>query len=106
MKVNNLENSILITLEKKDSPNTLNNEISKNSYKLNNLIIDFNNIIIHDYLSLLKSFCKSHKSIKKSIVIVTDHIDYNKLDLNLVPTLQEALDYISLEEIERDLNLL
>ena len=54
--------------------------------------------------SVLKAFSKKHNH--KSFVIVSKNIDYDKDDLNLIPTVQEAFDFIEMEEIERDLNLL
>lgn len=46
------------------------------------------------------------KKKNKSLVFLTSNFNNNSEDLNLIPTLQEALDFIDLEEIERDLNLL
>jgi len=104
MKVNSQKNSMLFILEKNDTPSSLNSEISKKDYLNSNIIIDLSRVVIIDFFSLLKSFSKKHKH--KSFVIVIDNIDCSKQDLNLIPTVQEALDYIDLEEIERDLNLL
>jgi hypothetical protein len=57
---------------------------------------------INDFLSV----SKTHKSAKKSFVLVTDKIDIDTApeDLSIVPTLQEAHDIIEMEEIERDLD--
>jgi hypothetical protein len=53
---------------------------------------------------LFKILFKSQKFFKKSLVILTENISFCN-DLNLIPTLQEAIDFIDLEEIERDLDL-
>ena len=48
---------------------------------------------------------KLHKKGKKSLVLVTDTIDFNAVPVSVtvVPTLLEAHDIIEMEEIERDL---
>ena len=48
---------------------------------------------------------EAHKECGKSIVIISDTIDFNEVSeqLIVVPTLQEAQDIIEMEEIERDL---
>ena len=48
---------------------------------------------------------KSHKIGNKSIIIVSDVIDFNKVpnSLLVVPSVLEAHDMIEMDEIERDL---
>ena len=48
---------------------------------------------------------KMHTKGKKSIVFVTNSVNFNKVPKNiiLVPTILEAHDIIEMEEIERDL---
>ncbi len=78
-----------------------------NSYKNENLILD----LTHDKnlkMEDVKSFAeliKLHKKQKKSIVLVSDSVNYNAVpkSITLVPTLLEAHDIIEMEEIERDL---
>tara|TARA_B100000768_G_scaffold178936_1_gene195623 strand:+ start:16039 stop:16359 length:321 start_codon:yes stop_codon:yes gene_type:complete len=106
MKINSLKNSIIIVLDKKDSINYLKSEINKSKYSNNNIIIDLKNVVIKDFLLFFKTFENNQKKKNKSLVFLTNNIDNNSEDLNLVPTLKEALDFIDLEEIERDLNLL
>ena len=106
MKINSLKDSILIVLDKKDSIISLESEINKTKYGNNNIIIDLKNVIIKDFLLFFKSLENNQKKKNKSLVFLTSNIDNNGEDLNLIPTLQEALDFIDLEEIERDLNLL
>ena len=106
MKINSLKDSILIVLDKKDSIISLESEINMSKYSNNNIIIDLKNVIIKDFLLFFKSLENNQKKKNKSLVFLTPNIDNNSEDLNLIPTLQEALDFIDLEEIERDLNLL
>jgi hypothetical protein len=78
-----------------------------NSFKTQNLIIDLSNdkeIVMEDVKSF-SELIKKHKKNKKSLVLVTDSIDYNKVpsSIVLVPTILEAHDIIEMEEIERDL---
>jgi hypothetical protein len=48
---------------------------------------------------------KTHRTAKKSFVIVAEDIDFNSVPVKLVvvPSLLEAHDIIEMEEIERDL---
>ena len=64
-----------------------------NDLKLETLKIIQNNLVI---------FGRSIYQNKGSFVIVCDHVFSEKL--NIVPTLKEALDFIEMEEIERQLN--
>lgn len=106
MKINSLKDSILIVLDKKDSIISLESEINMSKYSNNNIIIDLKNVIIKDFLLFFKTLENNQKKKNKSLVFLTSNIDNNGEDLNLIPTLQEALDFIDLEEIERNLNLL
>ena len=106
MKINSLKDSVLIVLDKKDSIISLESEINKTKYGNNNIIIDLKNVIIKDFLLFFKTLENNQKKKNKSLVFLTSNIDNNGEDLNLIPTLQEALDFIDLEEIERNLNLL
>jgi hypothetical protein len=76
-------------------------------FKNFNLILDVskNKNITITTLNHIKILSKKHKKNKKSLVIVAENIDYNKVSnqLNVVPTIIEATDIIELEEIERDL---
>lgn len=49
----------------------------------------------------------NHREAGYSFVLVTDQVGYDDLpeELLVVPTVQEAKDLISMEEIERDLDL-
>ena len=78
-----------------------------NSFKLQNLILDLShdkNLTMKDIKSFV-DLTKQHKKGKKSLVLVTDSIDFNAVpaSLTVVPTILEAHDIIEMEEIERDL---
>lgn len=78
-----------------------------NTYKNDNLILDLTNdknLNMEDVKSF-SGLIKLHKKQKKSIVLVSDTIDYNAVpaSITLVPTILEAHDIIEMEEIERDL---
>lgn len=78
-----------------------------NSFKEHNLILD----VSHDKSVDLKSIrlfsdlIKKHKKEKKSLVLVVENIDFNKVPQSIVvvPTQLEAHDLIEMDEIERDL---
>jgi hypothetical protein len=106
MKINSLKNSIIIVLEKKDSIISLKSEINKSKYSNNNIIIDLKYVVKKDFLLFFRNFENNQKKKNKSLVFLTNNIHNNIEDLNLIPTIKEALDFIDLEEIERDLNLL
>ena len=52
-----------------------------------------------------KDLAKNHKKAKKSMIIVSDAVDFDKVPnyLNVVPSVLEAHDMIEMDEIERDL---
>lgn len=58
-------------------------------------------------LSLIEELSAAHKELRRSFVVVTDALDYDSAPehVEVVPTLQEALDVIEMEEIERDLGI-
>jgi len=77
------------------------------SYASQNLILDIthdNSISLED-LNLFKEFSKKHLKSKKSLVIVADNIDFDKVpnSITVVPSVLEAHDMIEMDQIERDL---
>ena len=48
-----------------------------------------------------------HRAAKHSFVVVTEKVTYDEVPetICLVPSIQEAMDFIGMEEIERDLGL-
>jgi hypothetical protein len=83
----------------------LNHEYA--SFKFQNLIIDLSHDkgMTMDDIKLFNEMIKIHTKGKKSIVLVTNSVNFNKVPKNiiLVPTILEAHDIIEMEEIERDL---
>lgn len=83
----------------------------KESYekcKADNIIVNLlsiSNLEANDLMEF-HEISNAHLEGEKSFVIVSDSVNYNDLngDLVVVPSLQEAYDLIEMEEIERDLN--
>jgi UDP-N-acetylglucosamine 2-epimerase len=76
-------------------------------FKNNNIIVNLtglNSVSKQDIVEFL-DLSKTHKSKKRSFVIVTDKIglDEDLDEIVVVPKLQEAYDLIEMEEMERDL---
>lgn len=72
-----------------------------------NIILDLslNTSLTNADLNHCKELVKMHKKGKKSLVIVTDAVDFNKVpnSISVVPSMLEAHDMIEMDEIERDL---
>ena len=78
-----------------------------NSFKLQNLILDLSNdknLTMKDIKSFI-DLTKEHKKGKKSLILVTDNVDFNAVptSVTVVPSILEAHDIIEMEEIERDM---
>lgn len=77
------------------------------SYTSQNLILDVthDNSIKEEDLNIFKDLSKKHFKAKKSLVIVADNIDFDKVSssITVVPSVLEAHDMIEMDEIERDL---
>lgn len=58
-----------------------------------------------DFSNALLQHIKVHQAQKKSFVVVSTHWTNNELpeEIVLVPTLQEAIDLIEMDEMQRDL---
>ena len=96
-----MENTVVFKISDKNDFSKLN--LSKN---VNNFIADLSDVDI-SVIDLLKdkfiTFEKIVYKNKGSFVIVCS-INFDE-DLNIVPTLQEAYDFIDMEDIERQLEL-
>ena len=76
-------------------------------FQSQNLILDLS----HDKtfatkdLAQFKDLAKDHKKAKKSLILVSDVVDFDRVPnyLNVVPSVLEAHDMIEMDEIERDL---
>ena len=65
----------------------------------NNIIVEFKND--NPKKNILKFLNNHKKQSKKSLVIVSNLINNKNYLFSIVPTFQEALDIIEIEEIER-----
>jgi hypothetical protein len=67
-------------------------------------LLSYNELQIEELLPFM-TISDTHRS-KKSFVLVTSKLQYDEIpeELCVVPTLQEAMDIIEMEEIERDLD--
>jgi hypothetical protein len=77
------------------------------SFENENIIVDLTHypeLTLHQ-LNGFMALSKTHKSHKKSFVLVASDIDFNLVSdkLTIVPSQLEAHDLIELDEIERDL---
>ena len=79
----------------------------KKEIKLKNIIIELNEINFDEFLEDLNKLFIESKINKRSFVIVKSDFksEYYNLNIDIVPTLQEAFDIIEIEEIERDLEI-
>ena len=69
----------------------------------NNCIIQFETDYDHDHI-FLKELQNNNSTHKKSVVLISKNLTLDNFN-NITPTLQEALDIIEIEEIERSLNI-
>ena len=77
----------------KDSENQFSENLD------NNIIVEFKND--NPKKNILKFLNNHKKQSKKSLVIVSNVINNKNYLFSIVPTFQEALDIIEIEEIER-----
>lgn len=77
----------------------------KNDHIIVNLF-SFNKLSSDEILEFLE-LSNMHRKANKSFVLVTDKVSYDEIpdEISLVPTIQEAMDLIEMEDIERDLEL-
>ncbi len=85
----------------------LNEKIS--TFSNDNLILDFSGIVNTDVTKILlfSPLSGKQKRRNRSFVIVSEGINVDEIpeDISIVPTLQEAIDIIDMENIERDLGI-
>ena len=67
-------------------------------------LLAFKNLTVEE-VSILIPVSSKHRDLSKSFVIVNEAITYDKApeELEIVPTLGEAIDTIEMDEITRDL---
>ena len=68
-----------------------------------NFVADMTKVDISMVNMIKKNLIKFGKSINKGTFVVVSQYDFEE-ELNIVPTMQEAFDFIEMEEIERQLN--
>jgi hypothetical protein len=92
-----IKNYVRILVKDNSFSKDFNFELSQNIN--NNIIIEFNN----DNASKIHlDFLNNHKKkSKKSVVVISTVLTNENYLFSIVPTFQEALDIIELEEIER-----
>ena len=107
MNLSNSKNTLLFEIN--NINNFLNSldEIQKN-IKEKNIIIDFIELDFDEFFEDLNNLFKKSKKNNRSFVIINSDFrsEYYNLSIDIVPSLQEAIDIIEIEEIERDLGLL
>lgn len=109
MVVTFIENSVLFKLEIDDNFDDFKCQISSSKYFNLHFIIDLRSLKINkfnEFIDLLFYLSKKQKLQNKSFVVISSNNDEKLNKLVLLPTLEEALDFIQLEEIERDLNII
>ena len=103
-----IDNYVLFEIENNDKISDLSIHFKSNKYFNLNVIINLKSTAIIQYLDFLNTLSIKHKTINKSFVVISCQIngDLHGLELSLVPTIEDALDLIQLEDIERDLNMI
>ena len=105
MKVEKKDIYTHIILYNSDSKDDLKKQIDSFSIDMDNLIIDIKNQNINKeqlVLSFLKHSTLWKKKNKSVIFVVNDSkIDYDK-EIICLPTLNEAVEYLYMEELERN----
>lgn len=103
------DGNITIITQEKTSVKTLVNNIEQayDKYKSYHLIVNLSSIDkikLEDIIEFLR-LSNTHRSDKKSFVVVTENADLDQMpdEIVVVPSIQEAYDIIEMEDIERDL---
>lgn|SRR5690606_8368906 len=106
MKVKEKNNTIVFKKSSEDFEEFAEKIIAQPAtFKDKNIIIDLEEIPLRpSQIIPFEPLALMQRNQKKSFVIVAD-IDFDEIaeDIVVVPTLQEGLDIIEMEEIERDL---
>ena len=103
-----------VDTEKKPTDQILDDFFSELKEKIStfsnsNLILDFSQIVNTDVTKILlfSPLSGKQKELNRSFVIVSQGINADEIpeELLVVPTIQEAIDIIDMENIERDLGI-
>ena len=98
---NNIINSHTLVFTLSENNSFENSTVSDS---VNNFIADFSAVDINTIQSIKNNLTKFGASVSKNkgIFVVVSNYSFDET-LNIVPTLQEAQDFIEMEEIERQL---
>ena len=98
---NNIINSHTLVFALSENNSFENSTVSDG---VNNFIADFSAVDINALLSIKNNLTKFGNSVSKNkgTFVVVSNYSFDDT-LNIVPTLQEAQDFIEMEEIERQL---
>tara|TARA_B100000674_G_scaffold407887_1_gene355105 strand:+ start:203 stop:523 length:321 start_codon:yes stop_codon:yes gene_type:complete len=103
MKISKKKKIIIVEIEESDEDSILKEKINELSQNKNNLIISFSKKVTKLNKSFFKTLIKKQRTNNKSFVLVSKEHKIN-YELNVVPTLIEAIDFIEIEEVERQIN--
>ncbi len=103
------DSHIIITPKNSNYSKVLFNSLNEtvNSYKENNLILDFSNLIINDQqLMEFKNISEEKIALGTSFVIIKKNANLDILpdEVIIVPTMQEAIDMVEMDEMTRSLD--
>lgn len=106
MNFSKSKNTLLFKINNRNNYINSSNEI-KSNINIKNIIIDLNEFNFDEIFDDLNNLFTESKNNNRSFVIIKSDYrsEYQSLKMNIVPSLQEAIDIIEIEEIERDLGL-
>ena len=105
MIINQHNSTVIITQDKTGSSEFLKKlSVLHERYKENDIILELKDTPLASKDALV-SLSEMHRQLNYSFVVVSTHLNPDDFqdDLTLVPTLQEAHDYIEMELMQRDL---
>lgn len=106
MNFSKSQNTLLFKINNRNNYINSSNEI-KSNINIKNIIIDLNEFNFDEIFDDLNNLFTESKNNNRSFVIIKSDYrsEYQSIKMNIVPSLQEAIDIIEIEEIERDLGL-
>lgn len=106
MNFSKSKNTLLYKINNRNNYLNFLNEI-KSNINIKNIIIDLNEFNFDEIFDDLNNLFTESKNNNRSFVIIKSDYrsEYQSIKMNIVPSLQEAIDIIEIEEIERDLGL-
>ena len=105
MIINQHNSTVVITQDKTNSSEFLKKlSVIHERYKENDLILQLKDTPIAS-MDALVSLSEMHRQLNYSFIVVSTHLNQDDFEdqLTIVPTLQEAHDYIEMELMQRDL---